>query len=35
VFNGTQTPNDGYAIYTTDPVYELLKQHAAALKARG
>jgi len=35
VFNGTQTPNDGYAIYPTDPVYALLKQHAAALKARG
>ncbi|KAJ7772367.1 glycoside hydrolase superfamily [Mycena metata] len=35
VFNGTETPNDGYAIYPTDPVYTLLRQHAAALKARG
>ncbi|KAF8175051.1 CEL4a mannanase [Mycena galopus ATCC 62051] len=35
VFNGTETPNDGYAIYPTDPVYTLLQQHAAALKARG
>ncbi|KAJ7110631.1 glycoside hydrolase superfamily [Mycena epipterygia] len=29
------TPNDGYAIYPTDPVYALMKTHAAALKARG
>jgi mannan endo-1,4-beta-mannosidase len=35
VFNGTDTPNDGFAIYPTDPVYALIKQHAAALKARG
>ncbi|KAF7378392.1 Glycoside hydrolase family 5 protein [Mycena sanguinolenta] len=34
-FNGTQTPNDGYAIYPGDPVYTLLGQHAAAMKARG
>ncbi|KAF7377330.1 Glycoside hydrolase family 5 protein [Mycena sanguinolenta] len=35
VFNGTETPNDGYAIYPTNPVYTLLQQHTAALKARG
>ncbi|KAF8214816.1 glycoside hydrolase family 5 protein [Mycena galopus ATCC 62051] len=35
VFNGTETPNDGYAIYPGDPVYTLLQQHAAALVARG
>ncbi|KAJ6557504.1 mannanase [Mycena capillaripes] len=29
------TPNDGYAIFPTDPVYALMKSHAAALKARG
>ncbi|KAK6987507.1 glycoside hydrolase family 5 protein [Favolaschia claudopus] len=29
------TPNDGYAIYPTDPVYQLMQSHAAALKARG
>ncbi|THU93621.1 glycoside hydrolase family 5 protein [Dendrothele bispora CBS 962.96] len=28
------TPNDGYAIYTTDQVYQLEASHAAALKAR-
>ncbi|KAJ6546040.1 CEL4a mannanase [Mycena vulgaris] len=30
-----QTPDDGYAIFPTDPVYALMKSHAAALKARG
>ncbi|KAF8212632.1 glycoside hydrolase superfamily [Mycena galopus ATCC 62051] len=25
VFNGTETPNDGYAIYPGDPVYTLLQ----------
>ncbi|KAG8892154.1 hypothetical protein FRC00_012562, partial [Tulasnella sp. 408] len=32
-----QTWNDGYAIYPTDsdPTYQLLTQHSAALKARG
>ncbi|KAJ7458495.1 CEL4a mannanase [Mycena latifolia] len=29
------TPDDGYAIFPTDPVYALMKSHAAALKARG
>ncbi|KAJ7624543.1 glycoside hydrolase [Roridomyces roridus] len=29
------TPNDGYAIFPTDPSYAVLKAHAAALKARG
>ncbi|KAJ6608960.1 CEL4b mannanase [Mycena sp. CBHHK59/15] len=29
------TPNDGYMIFPTDPVYQLMKSHAAALKARG
>ncbi|KAJ7054471.1 CEL4a mannanase [Mycena amicta] len=28
------TPDDGYAIFPTDPVYPVLQQHAAALKAR-
>ncbi|KAF7291904.1 Mannan endo-1,4-beta-mannosidase F [Mycena indigotica] len=28
------SPDDGYAIYPTDPVYALLQQHAAQLKAR-
>jgi len=28
------TPDDGYTIYTTDPVYQLETSHAAALKAR-
>ncbi|KAJ7292191.1 glycoside hydrolase [Mycena rebaudengoi] len=28
------TPNDGYMIFPTDPVYQLMKSHAAALKAR-
>jgi mannan endo-1,4-beta-mannosidase len=35
LFNGTETPKDGYAIYPTDPVYTLLRQHAAVLEARG
>ncbi|KAJ7196268.1 glycoside hydrolase [Mycena pura] len=30
-----QTPYDGYMIFPTDPVYQLIKSHAAALKARG
>ncbi|KAJ7931108.1 glycoside hydrolase [Mycena leptocephala] len=29
------TPNDGFAIYTTDPVYSLMQSHAKALAARG
>ncbi|KAJ7138469.1 CEL4a mannanase [Mycena crocata] len=29
------TPDDGYMIFPTDPVYPLMKSHAAALKARG
>ncbi|KAJ7512588.1 glycoside hydrolase superfamily [Mycena galericulata] len=29
------TANDGYAIFPTDPVYELMQTHAAALEARG
>ncbi|KAF8184550.1 CEL4a mannanase [Mycena galopus ATCC 62051] len=29
------TPSDGYMIFPTDPVYQLIKSHAAALKARG
>ncbi|KAJ7208841.1 glycoside hydrolase superfamily [Mycena pura] len=29
------TPNDGFAIFPSDPVYALMKQHAAALKSRG
>ncbi|KAJ7889980.1 CEL4a mannanase [Mycena leptocephala] len=29
------TPNDGYMIFPTDPVYQVMKSHAAALKARG
>ncbi|KAJ6526490.1 CEL4a mannanase [Mycena vulgaris] len=29
------TSNDGFAIYPTDPVYALMKSHAAALKSRG
>ncbi|KAJ7270478.1 mannanase [Mycena rebaudengoi] len=35
VLSTGQTPSDGYAIYPTDPVYALMKSHAAALKARG
>ncbi|KAG8977403.1 hypothetical protein FRC05_001801 [Tulasnella sp. 425] len=30
-----QTWNDGFAIYPTDPTYQLLTQHSAAIKARG
>ncbi|KDR78311.1 hypothetical protein GALMADRAFT_138416 [Galerina marginata CBS 339.88] len=30
-----KTPNDGYAIYPTDSIYNTVKSHAAALKARG
>ncbi|KAJ6491416.1 CEL4a mannanase [Mycena vitilis] len=29
------TPDDGYMIFPTDPVYALMQAHAAALKARG
>ncbi|CAL1707125.1 unnamed protein product [Somion occarium] len=29
------TPDDGYAIYPDDPVYPIMQQHNAALKARG
>ncbi|KAJ7325838.1 CEL4a mannanase [Mycena albidolilacea] len=35
VFANGPTPSDGYSIYPTDPVYALMKSHAAALKARG
>ncbi|KAJ7653906.1 CEL4a mannanase [Mycena polygramma] len=35
VLTNGPTPNDGYAIYPTDPVYALMKSHAAALKTRG
>ncbi|KAF7375741.1 Glycoside hydrolase family 5 protein [Mycena sanguinolenta] len=35
VFSTGPTPNDGYAIYPTDPVYTLMQSHAAALEARG
>ncbi|KAJ7056836.1 glycoside hydrolase family 5 protein [Mycena amicta] len=28
------TPDDGYAIFPTDPVYAVLQQHATAIKAR-
>ncbi|KAJ7110637.1 mannanase [Mycena epipterygia] len=35
VLSNGPTPNDGYAIYPTDPVYSLIKSHAAALIARG
>ncbi|KIO30746.1 glycoside hydrolase family 5 protein [Tulasnella calospora MUT 4182] len=33
--SGGQTPQDGYAIFPSDSTYQLLTQHAAALKARG
>ncbi|KAG8933833.1 hypothetical protein FRC02_011068 [Tulasnella sp. 418] len=33
--SGSTTHDDGYTIYPSDPVYNLLKTHAAALKARG
>ncbi|KAJ7154792.1 glycoside hydrolase [Mycena filopes] len=29
------TPDDGYMIFPTDPVYTLMQSHSAALKARG
>ncbi|KAJ7458493.1 CEL4a mannanase [Mycena latifolia] len=35
VLTNGPTPNDGYAIYPTDPVYALMISHAAELKARG
>ncbi|KAF7323661.1 Carbohydrate-binding module family 1 protein/glycoside hydrolase family 5 protein [Mycena kentingensis (nom. inval.)] len=34
MFPDGQTPDDGYMIFPSDPVYALLQRHAAALKAR-
>ncbi|KAG7095493.1 hypothetical protein E1B28_006232 [Marasmius oreades] len=33
--NGQRTSNDGYAIFPDDATYQVLKNHAAALKSRG
>jgi hypothetical protein len=34
-FPDGDTPNDGYAVYPDGPVYPVLKQFAASIKARG